>query len=197
MDLFDDWGGCKDMRLVSQNPYTGQVMGEFEAMTFEDSVQEVQKSRRAFLYWKKASVRERAGHLQAVSRRLRAQQRTFAETITREMGKPITQSLAEIEKCAWLIDHFAENSAKLLQEEVVATEALKSYITFEPLGIILGIMPWNFPFWQVFRFAIPALMAGNVCLLKHASNVPSTARAIERLFKDAGGARHGVKAPVI
>ena len=185
------------MRLVSQNPYTGQVMGEFEAMTFEDSVQEVQKSRRAFLYWKKASVRERAGHLQAVSRRLRDQQRTFAETITREMGKPIGQSLAEIEKCAWLIDHFAENSAKFLQEEMVETDALKSYIAFEPLGIILGIMPWNFPFWQVFRFAIPALMAGNVCLLKHASNVPSTALAIERLFKDAGGPDHVFKALLI
>src|SRR4030042_3522509 len=125
MDFFDDWGGGKDMRLVSQNPYTGQVMGEFEAMTFEDSVQEGQKSRRAFFYWKKASVRERAGPLQAVSRRLRDQQRTFAETITREMGKPIGQSLAEIEKCAWLIDHFAENSAKFLQEEMVETDALK------------------------------------------------------------------------
>ena len=185
------------MRLVSQNPYTGQVMGEFEAMTFEDSVQEVQKSRRAFLYWKKASVQERAGHLQAVSRRLRDQQRTLAETITREMGKPIGQSLAEIEKCAWLIDHFAENSAKFLQEEMVETDALKSYIAFEPLGIILGIMPWNFPFWQVFRFAIPALMAGNVCLLKHASNVPSTALSIERLFKDYGGPEHVFKTLLI
>ena len=136
---------------------------------------------------------ERAGFLQAISRRLRAQQRTFAETITREMGKPITQSLAEIEKCAWLIDHFAENSAKLLQEEMVETEALKSYITFEPLGVILGIMPWNFPFWQVFRFAVPALMAGNVCLLKHASNVPATALAIERLFRDSGVPDHVFK----
>jgi len=185
------------MRLLSQNPYTGQVMGEFEAMTFEESVQEVQKSRRAFLYWKKASVQERAGHLQAVSRRLRDQQRTLAETITREMGKPIGQSLAEIEKCAWLIDHFAENSAKFLQEEMVETDALKSYIAFEPLGIILGIMPWNFPFWQVFRFAIPALMAGNVCLLKHASNVPSTALAIERLFEDFGGPDHVFKTLLI
>ena len=181
------------MGLVSRNPYTGQIMEEFEALTLEDSIREVQKSRDVFLLWKKASVPERAGFLQTISRRLRAQQKTFAETITREMGKPITQSLAEIEKCAWLIDHFAENSAKLLQEEVVATEALKSYITFEPLGIILGIMPWNFPFWQVFRFAIPALMAGNVCLLKHASNVPATALTIDTIFKDSGVPDHVFK----
>src|SRR4030042_4461206 len=141
MDFFDDWGGGKDMRLVSQNPYTGQVMGEFEAMTFEDSVQEVQKSRRAFFYWKKASVRERAGHLHAVSRRLRDQQRTFAETIPREMGKPIGQSLAEIEKCAWLCDYFADNLERFLREEPAETEALRSYVARDPSGIILGIMP--------------------------------------------------------
>jgi len=181
------------MRLVSKNPYTGEVIKEFESMNFEESAREVQKSRQAFLYWKKASVQERAGYLRSVSLLLTDQQRSFAETITREMGKPIGQSLAEIEKCAWLLDHFAENSAQLLEEEMVETEALKSYIAFEPLGIILGIMPWNFPFWQVFRFAIPALMAGNVCLLKHASNVPLTALAIERLFQDSGVPEHVFK----
>ena len=181
------------MKLVSRNPYTGQVMEEFEAMTFDDTVREIQKSRQAFLQWKKTSVEERAGYLRAISKRLRDQQRTFAETITREMGKPIGQSLAEIEKCAWLVDHFTGNSSKILQEEIVETDALKSYVAFEPLGIILGIMPWNFPFWQVFRFAIPALMAGNVCLLKHASNVPSTALTIENLFKDSGVPDHVFK----
>jgi succinate-semialdehyde dehydrogenase/glutarate-semialdehyde dehydrogenase len=109
------------------------------------------------------------------------------------MGKPIAQALAEIEKCAWMIDHFAENSERLLKDEIVATEAQKSYITFEPLGLILGIMPWNFPFWQVFRFAIPALMSGNVCLLKHASNVPATALAIEGIFKECGVPDHAFK----
>ncbi len=181
------------MRLVSRNPYTGQAMEEFEAMSFEDSTREILRSRQTFLAWKKVSVQEKAGFLQALSRRLRDQKRTFAETITREMGKPIGQSLAEIEKCAWLSDHFAENSAKFLQEEMVETDALKSYIALEPLGIILGIMPWNFPFWQVFRFAIPALMAGNVCVLKHASNVPLTALAIEKLFKDSGMPDHVFK----
>ena len=181
------------MKLVSRNPYTGQVLEEFEAMGFADSVPEVQKSRLAFSDWKKAAVQERGGYLQAIARRLRDQQRTFAETITLEMGKPIGQSLAEIEKCAWLADHFAENSAKFIQDQTVETEALRSYVRFEPLGIILGIMPWNFPFWQVFRFAVPALMAGNVCLLKHASNVPSTALAIDRLFRDSGVPGHVFK----
>ena len=185
------------MKLVSRNPYTGQVLEEFEAMGFADSVPEVQKSRRAFSDWKKASVQERGGYLRAIARRLRDQQRTFAETITLEMGKPIGQSLAEIEKCAWLADHFAENSAKFIQEQTVETEALRSYVRFEPLGVILGIMPWNFPFWQVFRFAVPALMAGNVCLLKHASNVPSTALAIERLFRDSGVPGHLFKTLLI
>ena len=181
------------MRLVSRNPFTGQVMEEFEAMSFEDSAQEILRSRQAFLSWKKASVQERGGLLKALSRGLRDQQRTFAEMVTREMGKPIGQSLAEIEKCAWLSDYFAENSAKFLQEEMVETDALKSYVALEPLGIILGIMPWNFPFWQVFRFAIPALMAGNVCVLKHASNVPLTALAIEKLFQDSGMPDHVFK----
>jgi len=181
------------MGLISRNPYTGQVMKEFEAQTLEDSVREAKKSREAFLRWRKASTAERAGFLRPISKLLRAQQRSFAETITREMGKPVTQSLAEIEKCAWLIDYFAENSPLLLREETVATEALRSYIAFEPLGLILGIMPWNFPFWQVFRFAIPALMSGNVCLLKHASNVPATALTIEGVFKDSGVPDHVFK----
>ena len=181
------------MRIVSRNPYTGQVLEELDAMSFEDGAREILGVRKAFLSWKKASVQERAGILRAVSRRLRDQQRILAETITREMGKPIGQSLAEIEKCAWLSDHFAENSGKLLQDEMVPTDALKSYIALEPLGVILGIMPWNFPFWQVFRFAIPALMAGNVCVLKHASNVPLTALAVEKLFRESGLPDHVFK----
>jgi succinate-semialdehyde dehydrogenase/glutarate-semialdehyde dehydrogenase len=162
-------------------------------MGFEESAREVQGARRAFLSWKKASVQGRAGYLRAVSKALREQQRNFAETITREMGKPIGQSLAEVEKCAWLSDHFAENAGKFLQDEMVATDALKSYVALEPLGVILGIMPWNFPFWQVFRFAVPALMAGNVCVLKHASNVPRTALTIEKLFRDSGLPDHVFK----
>ena len=175
------------------NPYTEQIMEEFEALSFEASPEELRKSRQAFLSWKKVSVRERSNYLRILSLRLREKQRIFAETITREMGKPIGQSQAEIEKCAWLCDYFAENLEMFLREEVVQTEALRSYVTMEPLGIIMGIMPWNFPFWQVFRFAIPALMAGNVCVLKHASNVPMTALAIESLFRDSGLPDHVFK----
>jgi len=185
------------MRLLSRDPFTGQVVEEFEAVSFKNSVQEVWKSRQAFLSWKKATIQERASFLRAISSGLRQRQKNFAETITREMGKPIGQSMAEIDKCAWISDYFAENSTKFLQEEMVETDALKSYIALEPLGIILGIMPWNFPFWQVFRFAIPTLMAGNVCVLKHASNVPLTALAIERLFKDSSMPNHVFKALLV
>jgi succinate-semialdehyde dehydrogenase/glutarate-semialdehyde dehydrogenase len=181
------------MKLISMNPYTEQITGEFETLSFKESVQVLIKSRGRFLSWKKASVRERSGYLRILSGRLREHQRDFAETITREMGKPIGQSLAEIEKCAGLCDYFAENLERFLREEAAETEALRSYVALEPLGIILGIMPWNFPFWQVFRFAIPTLMAGNVCVLKHASNVPMTALAIEALFRAPGMPDHVFK----
>jgi succinate-semialdehyde dehydrogenase/glutarate-semialdehyde dehydrogenase len=102
------------------------------------------------------------------------------------MGKPIRQSRGEIEKCAWLCDYYAENAAEFLKDEIVDTGAEKSYVTFEPLGVILGIMPWNFPFWQVFRFAVPAMCTGNVCVIKHASNVPRSALEIEKIFLEAG-----------
>ena len=110
----------------------------------------------------------------------------YAEIITKEMGKPIRQSKSEIQKCAWLCDYYAENAAEFLKDEVVDTGSEKSYVTFEPLGVIFGIMPWNFPFWQVFRFAVPAMCAGNVCVLKHASNVPRSALEIEKVFLEAG-----------
>ncbi len=181
------------MRLVSRNPYTGQVVEEFEALSFEDSVREIQRSRQAFLSWRRVPVQERAGYLRALSKRLKDQSRILAETITREMGKPIGQALSEVEKCAWLSDYFAENGPRFLEDEVVETDSLKSYVALDPLGVILGIMPWNFPFWKVFRFAIPALMAGNVCVLKHASNVPLTALAVERVFADSGMPDHVFK----
>ncbi len=174
------------MRLVSRNPYTGQMNQEFEAITLGDAARAVERSRDVFASWRKYPVQDRTAFLRKISARLREKKRDFAEMITLEMGKPIEQSLSEIEKCAVTCDYFAENTEKFLEEEFVKTDASKSYVLFEPLGIILGIMPWNFPFWQVFRFAIPALMAGNVCLLKHASNVPLTALAIESVFQDSG-----------
>jgi succinate-semialdehyde dehydrogenase/glutarate-semialdehyde dehydrogenase len=174
------------MKLVSVNPYTEQTIQEFEPLNLEESAETIHRSRIAFRLWRKTSGKERSNYLQALSIRLRERQRIFAEIITWEVGKPITQSLAEIEKCARLCDYFAKNSERFLKEEVVQTEAPRSYVILEPLGVILGIMPWNFPFWQVFRFAIPALTAGNTCVLKHASNVPMTALAIENLFRESG-----------
>src|SRR5262249_35850319 len=106
--------------------------------------------------------------------------------MAQEMGKPLSQGQSEVEKCAWACDYFAENAPKFLARELIDTDATKSFVTFEPLGVILAIMPWNFPFWQVFRCAAPALMAGNSIVLKHASNVPGCALAIERIFRDAG-----------
>ncbi len=174
------------MAFVSINPYTEQVVGGYEALGFEESARRIQQSREAFLSWKKRPAAEKEEIFRALSRRLREGQRRFAETITREMGKPIRESLAEVEKCAWLCDYFAENTGRFLEEEKVETGALRSYITLEPLGVILGIMPWNFPFWQVFRFAIPALAAGNACILKPASNVAATGLALEGLFLASG-----------
>jgi succinate-semialdehyde dehydrogenase/glutarate-semialdehyde dehydrogenase len=117
---------------------------------------------------------------------LRAEKRKYAELITKEMGKAIKESMAEIEKCALLCDYYADNAARMLTLEQIQTENKKSYITFQPLGVALAIMPWNFPYWQAFRFGIPAITAGNVILLKHASNVPQTALSIEEAFKAAG-----------
>ena len=174
------------MKIKSVNPYTEEVNWTYDALSFGDCEDQIENSRAAFSGWGSLSVEERTTYIARAAEVLRQNKRVYAEIITTEMGKPISQSLAEIEKCAWLCDYYAENAAEFLKDEVVETEAEKSYVTFEPLGIILGIMPWNFPFWQVFRFAVPALTAGNVCLLKHASNVPGSALEIEKVFTEAG-----------
>src|SRR5207237_5507119 len=117
---------------------------------------------------------------------LESEKQLFARTMTLEMGKPITGAVSEAEKCAWVCRYYAENAEQHLDDEIVETNATKSFIRYQPLGVVLAVMPWNFPFWQVFRFAAPALMAGNVSLLKHASNVPQCALAIEDIFRRAG-----------
>src|SRR5262249_54308465 len=127
-----------------------------------------------------------AGGLLAAAQVLRDRKERYSRLMTLEMGKPIGQAVAEVEKCAWGCEFFARNAERLLAEEPIPTEASKSYVRFEPLGAVCAVMPWNFPFWQVFRFAAPALMAGNVGVLKHAANVPQCALAIEALLTDAG-----------
>lgn len=174
------------MKIKSVNPYTEEVNWTYDALSFGDCEDQIERSRAAFSGWSSLSVEERTLYIARAAEVFRQNKRVYAEIITKEMGKPITQSLAEIEKCAWLCDYYAENAAEFLKDEVVETEAEKSYVAFEPLGIILGIMPWNFPFWQAFRFAVPTLIAGNMCLLKHASNVPRSALEIEKVFTEAG-----------
>jgi succinate-semialdehyde dehydrogenase/glutarate-semialdehyde dehydrogenase len=174
------------MKIQSINPYTEEVMKEFDLMIPGQVDREIGRSRKAFTTWRGLPVSERAACVRRLGDHLRAEKRRYAETMTLEMGKPIRASVAEIEKCAWLCDYYADNGEKILEPEEVSTEAKKSYVMFQPLGIVLAIMPWNFPFWQAFRFGIPAVTAGNVVALKHASNVPMCALSIEEAFRRAG-----------
>jgi acyl-CoA reductase-like NAD-dependent aldehyde dehydrogenase len=176
----------EQMKIRSINPYTEEVIKEFDLMTPNEVDGEISKSRRAFLAWRGLPVSERTACVRKLGDQLRLEKRRYAEIMTREMGKPIRESVSEIEKCAWLCDYYAESGAKFLEPEEVRTEARKSYVLFQPLGIVLAIMPWNFPFWQAFRFGVPAVTAGNVIVLKHASNVPMSALAIEEAFRKAG-----------
>ncbi len=173
-------------QMKSINPYTGEVISMLDTLTLEQCREEIDKSRQAFVRWRQVPVEQRAGAMKKVGRKLLENKMPCAETITREMGKPIKESIAEIEKCAVLCDYYAENAADFMKPEPIETEAARSCVAYEPLGVIFGIMPWNFPFWQVFRFAVPALAAGNVCVLKHASNVPMSALNIENVFLEAG-----------
>jgi succinate-semialdehyde dehydrogenase/glutarate-semialdehyde dehydrogenase len=173
------------MKIISVNPYTEEIIGEFRLMMPDEVDGVVKKSRRSFSLWSALPVSGRMAYIAKLAGILREDKRKYAEIITREMGKPVRESVAEIEKCAWACDYYVQNAEKFLEPENVSTVG-KSYILFQPLGIVLGIMPWNFPFWQVFRFAIPALAAGNVVLLKHASNVPACALAVEDAFLRAG-----------
>jgi len=173
-------------RILSVNPYTEEVMKKYPVMGTLELNGQVGLSREAFKKWRSVPVQDRAALLKKLAEVLRAEKRRYAELITMEMGKPIKEALAEVEKCAVLADYYAGNAASFLMSEDIKTEAKKSYVTFQPLGVVLAVMPWNFPFWQAFRFGVPAITAGNVVLLKHASNVPQTAIAIEEAFAKAG-----------
>jgi len=140
----------------------------------------------AFEEWKETSFDHRSRLMMKAADVLRKNKEEYSKLMTLEMGKPISQSRAEVEKCVWVCEYYAENAEKFLTDELVETDASKSFITFQPLGIVLAVMPWNFPFWQVFRFAAPGLMAGNAGILKHASNVSGCALAIEEVFSEAG-----------
>ncbi|HMK57195.1 MAG TPA: NAD-dependent succinate-semialdehyde dehydrogenase [Dissulfurispiraceae bacterium] len=184
-------------KIRSVNPFTGEILGEFSLLSKRRADAEVLLSRRTFSSWGTLPAGERLDCVKRLAGQLRADKQKYAELMTVEMGKPIRESLAEVDKCAWLCDYYAENAAAYLRTEAVRTEASRSYVRFEPLGIVLAIMPWNFPFWQAFRFGIPAICAGNVILLKHASNVPMCALAIGKAFEKAGFPEHVFKTLLI
>jgi succinate-semialdehyde dehydrogenase/glutarate-semialdehyde dehydrogenase len=174
------------MAVQSINPATEEALAEFAEYTPEHVDAVLTEARTAFLDWREASFAVRGALMHRAARYLQENKARLAGLITTEMGKTIAESEAEIEKCAWCCDFFADHAEEFLADQPVATNARESFVTFEPLGVVLAIMPWNFPFWQVFRFAPPTLMAGNTAVLKHASNVPQCSLAIEEVFRASG-----------
>ncbi|NQV41793.1 MAG: NAD-dependent succinate-semialdehyde dehydrogenase [Candidatus Marinimicrobia bacterium] len=168
------------------NPATGEIIKDYP----EHSSQEVQhilsSTQSAWEDWRRTSFVHRSTLMGRAADVLRNNSEKYARIMSVEMGKVITEARAEVEKCAWVCEFYAEHAETFLQDEMIKTEASKSFVSFDPMGIVLAVMPWNFPFWQVFRFAAPALMAGNAGVLKHASNVPGSALAIEEVFHEAG-----------
>ncbi|MBI1939325.1 MAG: NAD-dependent succinate-semialdehyde dehydrogenase [Ignavibacteriales bacterium] len=174
------------MPIQTINPATGKVEKTFKEISLDEIYDTAEKADATFRTWKEISFVERSRLMKNAANILREKKNEYGKILTLEMGKPITQAIAEVEKCAWVCEYYAENAERILAEEIVQTDASQSYVRFDPVGIVLAVMPWNFPFWQVFRFAAPALMAGNVGLLKHASNVQMSALAIEEIFLKAG-----------
>ena len=174
------------MAIASINPATGEKVQEFSAFDDAEMGKRLARAVKAFSKYRRTTFTDRSVLLEVAAELLFQEKKKFAEIITLEMGKLFRDSIAEIEKCARGCRFYAENGERFLEDEAAQTDAAESYVKYQPLGPVLAIMPWNFPFWQVFRFAAPALMAGNVGLLKHASNVPQCALAIEEIFCRAG-----------
>ncbi|MEZ5488932.1 MAG: NAD-dependent succinate-semialdehyde dehydrogenase [Gammaproteobacteria bacterium] len=174
------------MTLTSINPATGQPIAEYEPHSAEQVDQLISNADAAFRSWRQVPIKERSQVLRRAGDVLKQNRHSYAMLMTREMGKPLAQSLAEIDKCADGCLFYADKAGEFLAPDLVMTEAPESFVCYEPLGVVLAVMPWNFPFWQVFRFAAPGLMAGNAGLLKHASNVSGCALAIEDVFREAG-----------
>ncbi len=174
------------MGIATINPATGEVVRTFEALTDAELAEKVALAQETFEQYRETSFEQRSHWLKAAAAILDAEKETFGKLMTLEMGKPLKAAIAEVEKCALVCHFYADHAAEFLKDVPGQTDASKSFVRYQPLGVILAVMPWNFPFWQVFRFAAPALMAGNVGLLKHASNVPQSALAIEEILLRAG-----------
>ncbi len=183
--------------ILSIDPSTGDVLARFQAhgeRALEAALAEADAAQRE---WARRPISERSGPMAALAANLRDNRERYGGLITAEMGKPITEAIAEVEKCAWTCDYFAENAERFLADEPVESNATRSLVAYEPLGVLLAVMPWNFPFWQVFRFAAAAFMAGNGAILKHASNVPQCSLAIESAFAESGFPRGLLRAVLV
>ncbi|MGE5423854.1 MAG: NAD-dependent succinate-semialdehyde dehydrogenase [Syntrophothermus sp.] len=172
--------------MKSINPATGKLISEYMEHASCDIPVIIDRTHADWKKWRETSIAERSAKMKAAAGVLRANKEKYARLITDEMGKIISESLSEVEKCAAGCDFYAVHAEEMLRDMIIPSDAERSLVVFQPLGIILAVMPWNFPFWQVFRFAAPALMAGNAAVMKHASNVPGCALAIEEVFREAG-----------
>lgn len=172
--------------MKSVNPATGEVIQTYETHSEKGVEKIINSVDKCWHQWKKTSFFQRSQMMQNLATLLKSNKEELARLMAKEMGKVLREGIAEIEKCAWVCDYYAANAENFLENEIFVTDFSKSYVSYQPLGTILAVMPWNFPFWQVFRFAAPTLMAGNTAVLKHASNVPGCAVAIEDLFREAG-----------
>src|SRR5690606_32283194 len=178
------------MALSAINPTTGELIATHEPMSEKEVAAAVAAAHAAFLDWSRRPIEERARPMHALADHLREGKRDYARLMALEMGKPVRDGIAEIEKCAAACDFFADNAAGFLAPESVDIGSGRAFVAYRPLGVVLAVMPWNFPFWQVIRFAAPALMAGNAGVLKHSANVPGSAIALERAFREAGFPEH-------
>ncbi|WP_298348676.1 NAD-dependent succinate-semialdehyde dehydrogenase [uncultured Dokdonia sp.] len=174
------------MNITSTNPYNNEEVATIKAFNLNEIEDTLSLAQETFLQWRTTSFTERAENLHNVALELEKNKEEYAKTMTLEMGKPISQAIAEVEKCAWVCRYYADNAPDHLAPKTIETDATKSYVRYEPIGVVLAVMPWNYPFWQVFRFIAPALMAGNIGVLKHASNVMQSAQNIQRVFERAG-----------
>src|SRR5947207_4072127 len=174
------------MAIASINPATGQVLKTFEPLSDAQIQKKLQLAANTFPEFRKLSFAERGRMMARAGEILETEKETLGRLMTTEMGKTLKSAIAEAAKCAWVCRYYAESAERFLADEVVETPAKKSFIRYQPLGVVLAVMPWNFPFWQVFRFIAPGLMAGNVGLLKHASNVPQCALKVEDILLRAG-----------
>jgi succinate-semialdehyde dehydrogenase/glutarate-semialdehyde dehydrogenase len=172
--------------LKSVNPVTGKIVETYDAHSDKGVEKIINATDKSWQHWRTTSFKQRSALMQNISILLKSRKEELARLMALEMGKVMKEGIAEIEKCAWACEYYAQNAESMLENETIETQYSRSFVSYQPLGTILAVMPWNFPFWQVFRFLAPTLMAGNTAVLKHASNVPGCAMAIEELFREAG-----------